>query len=251
MAENAQDEFDVILNKLLQESPPEIAAPPPEQQEIGLASLMSGAKDKAGDLWEWYKRFSYPDLPKDRHAEPERELPVDIVPPAEKPPMPSDKERVLNHLNRKNLSPAAIAGIWGNMDVETGGTFEFDEQQEEGTGYGLFQFELEHRAAYNKYLEDNGLTDRPESQIDYVLDNIYSGIGVDIGHGNRLELQKVFESGNPEEVALEFSNRFENPGKPHMERRIESAKEIFSNITQKNKGGMVQRNPYPYNPRAI
>ena len=247
MAEDAQDRYIV---ELLQRTPPEISArpSPPEQQEIGLASLVSGAKEKAGDLWEWYKRFSYPPLP---DAESERELPVDIIPPAEKPPMPSDKERVLNHLNRKNLSPSAIAGIWGNMDVETGGTFKFNEQQKGGTGYGLFQFEPEHRAAYNRYLEDNGLNDRPESQIDYVLDNIYSGIGVDIGHGNRLKLQEVFESGSPEEVALEFSNRFEKPGVPHNDRRIESAKEIFSKITQKNKGGRVQRNPYPYSPRPI
>ena len=74
MAEDAQDRY---ILELLQNSPPEIAAPPPqEQQEIGLASLISGAKEKAGDLWERYKKFSYPPLP---DAEPERKVPKEVV----------------------------------------------------------------------------------------------------------------------------------------------------------------------------
>ena len=50
MAENAQDEFNVILNKLLQESPPEIAAPPPqEQQESGIKDSLIHPYQKIGN----------------------------------------------------------------------------------------------------------------------------------------------------------------------------------------------------------
>ena len=142
----------------------------------------------------------------------------------------------------------------GNIDVETGGSFDFEQRQSKGPGYGLFQFEEGHQTAYQKYLEDNNLMDRPESQIDYVLDNIYSGTGHDIGETNRISLQRSFESGGPKEVALIFSRIFERPqkGKEHNDRRVESALKRFESITgNKQQGGMVSRNPYPYNPRPI
>ena len=256
MAEDAQANFEAVLNNLLE--PEVVGAPPVVEQEVvpvieedalGLSSLLGGAKEKAGDLFEWYKRFSYPELPDQKE-----DILSDVQIPPEKPTPPTGEQRVFNRLSTRELNPSAIAGIMGNIDVETAGSFDFEQRQDKGPGYGLFQFEEGHQTAYQKYLEDNNLMDRPESQIDYVLDNIYSGTGHDIGETNRISLQRSFESGGPEEVALIFSRIFERPqkGKEHNDRRVKSALKRFESITgNKQQGGMISRNPYPHNPRPI
>ena len=252
MAEDPQANFEAVLNRLLEPEQEVVGAPPTpvvEEDGLGLSSLLSGIKGKAGDLFEWYKRFSYPELPDQKE-----DVLSDIQIPPEKPTAPSGEQRVFNRLSTRELNPSAIAGIMGNIDVETGGSFDFEQRQSKGPGYGLFQFEEGHQTAYQKYLEDNNLMDRPESQIDYVLDNIYSGTGHDIGETNRISLQRSFESGGPKEVALIFSRIFERPqkGKEHNDRRVESALKRFESITgNKQQGGMVSRNPYPHNPRPI
>ena len=38
-----------------------------------------------------------------------------------------NRQRVIEHLKKRGLRPAAIAGIVGNIDVETGGSFDFQQ----------------------------------------------------------------------------------------------------------------------------
>ena len=66
MAEDPQANFEAVLNRLLEPEQEVVGAPPTpvvEEDGLGLSSLLSGIKGKAGDLFEWYKRFSYPELP--------------------------------------------------------------------------------------------------------------------------------------------------------------------------------------------
>ena len=152
------------------------------------------------------------------------------------------KLEVFKKLKSKGLSYAAIAGLMGNIDIETGGTFDFQEVQGEdnkGPGYGLFQFEKPHRDAYNNYLTKYKKGDSTSSQIDYVLDNITKGEGVDIGGTNRKRLIKSFESDSPKDIALKFSSKFLNPGVPHNDRRIKSAVGIYDKLIQKKTGGRI------------
>ena len=259
MAEDTQAEFEAVLNRILGSEQEVVGAPPVVEQEVvpvveedegGLSSLLSGIKGKAGDLFEWYKRFSYPELPDQKE-----DVLSDIQIPPEKPTAPTGEQRVFNRLSIRELNPSAIAGIMGNIEHETGGSFDFRQKQYEGgPARGLFQFEAGHQTAYQKYLEDNNLRDRPESQIDYVLDNIYSGIGHDLGEENRKDLREVFKSGSPEDVALMFAKIFERPDpekKPAYEERMEYAKKRYEDIVGHTEGGMIARNPYPYNPRPI
>ena len=257
MADDAQANFEAVLDKILEPKQEVVGAPPVVEQEVvpvmeedalGLSSLLGGAKEKAGDLFEWYKRFSYPELPDQKE-----DILSDVQIPPEKPIPPTGEQRAFSRLSIRELNPSAIAGIMGNIDVETAGSFDFEQRQDKGPGYGLFQFEEGHQEAYQSYLKNNNEVDSPEAQIDYVLDNILKGTGHDIGHGNRLKLQKIFESGSPEEIALQFSRIFERPqqGSEHNERRMESAKQRFESITGNKRGGMIFRNPYPHNPRPI
>tara|TARA_R100001460_G_C3476650_1_gene167832 strand:+ start:150 stop:683 length:534 start_codon:yes stop_codon:yes gene_type:complete len=163
------------------------------------------------------------------------------------------KLQVFKELKARGLPYAAIAGIMGNIDVETGGSFDYKQKQIKGPGYGLFQFEGGHKKAYQNYLNKNERQDSEGSQIDYVLDNITKGEGYDIGAGNRKVLLKTFKSNSPDNIALTFSKLFErpNPKKAHNDRRIKSAVGIYDNLMQRKHGGMVMRNYYDYEPRSI
>jgi len=163
------------------------------------------------------------------------------------------KLQVFKELKARGLPYAAIAGIMGNIDVETGGSFDYKQKQIKGPGYGLFQFEGGHKKAYQNYLNKNERQDSEGSQIDYVLDNITKGEGYDIGAGNRKVLLETFKSNSPDNVALTFSKLFErpNPKKAHNDRRIKSALGIYDNLVQRKSGSMVMRNYYDYEPRSI
>ena len=157
----------------------------------------------------------------------------------ESPFLPGDEESVSQRLFKEpkdvvheilseSFSPEVVAGILGNIDVETGGTFRHTQKQEGGSGVGLFQFTYPPmKKAYKQYLQDVGKPDNSNSQISFVFETLKDDKFYDIGAGHRKELKKVFESGNVEEIAKQFSERFLRPGKPHLKRRIESALRNF------------------------
>ena len=144
---------------------------------------------------------------------------------------------IYNYLT-KRISPEASAAILGNMFAE-GEKFNFTEEEittKERKGYGLFQFTDEakgkgHRTEYNKYLKNNNKEDSAESQIDYVLDNIYEGIGYDIGAGNRKKLQKIFKSKDVKEIAKAFHDIFERPAEGSLGKRQNAAEKIYQLLT--------------------
>ena len=158
---------------------------------------------------------------------------------------------------RRYFPERALAGILGNIDVETGGTFDFQQQQKGGNGYGLFQFDFQ-KEAYHKWLEDTKEDDSAESQIRFVAESIYNDKSVptglfkteegptarhtqisregdekdrvqvytgplDLGGEARAALRNSFETGTHKEIAKTFSEYFERPGIPHLKLREDSA----------------------------
>ena len=145
----------------------------------------------------------------------------------------------INNYLIKRISPEASAAILGNMFAE-GDKFNFN--QEENTikkekGYGLFQFTdvadgKGHRTEYFKYLKNTNKKDSAESQIDYVLDNIYEGIGYDIGAGNRIKLQNIFKNEkNILKITKEFHDIFERPQPGSLGKRQNAAEKIYQLLT--------------------
>lgn len=134
----------------------------------------------------------------------------------------------------KYFPESAISAILGNIDVETGGTFDYQQQQENGNGYGLFQFDSQKKP-YLKWLEQSELTDSPESQIRFVADSIYNdkydakGMftgALDIGGKSRKKIRRSFEEGSTADITKTFSQEYERPSKPHMDRRLQSAEDF-------------------------
>jgi hypothetical protein len=145
----------------------------------------------------------------------------------------------INNYLIKRISPEASAAILGNMFAE-GEKFNFN--QEENTtrkrkGYGLFQFTdvadgEGHRTEYFKYLKNTNKKDSAESQIDYVLDNIYEGIGYDIGAGNRIKLQNIFKNEKSIlKITKAFHDIFERPQPGSLGKRQNAAEKIYQLLT--------------------
>ena len=131
----------------------------------------------------------------------------------------------------KKLRPEAIAGILGNIDVETGGTFDAAQKQSGGPGYGLFQLEGSKQKSYNKFISNKGMEDSPQSQLEYMYETVYGSLKKEIGQGNAKKLRKIFATGTVEEITTAFEQIWERPSKPHSARRLKSAKEHYKKLT--------------------
>ena len=166
-----------------------------------------------------------------------------------------NRQDIIAHLKERKLRPEAIAAIVGNIAVETGGSFKFDQMQTRSGdpydpntvrfgGYGLFQFDdyspgQGHRSWYQEYLKDNEKTDSLESQLDYVLDTIFADtqdtnykytqrLGVSDAGTLKAYLQT---STNPEQISDAFVDRFEKAGIPHSSRRRDAAMKTFAELS--------------------
>ena len=133
----------------------------------------------------------------------------------------SPQQEIIDLLKDKGYSDKAIAGILGNIELETGGTFDYQQKEEgEGEGYGLFQFDPSGMLPYyNKYLEESGMSDSAVAQIDF-MDKVAKGdityynekdekeVPI-LGGGNVDKLQESFKKDDVAEIAKDFNTIFE------------------------------------------
>lgn len=125
---------------------------------------------------------------------------------------PKKVDQVFNLLNSDyDLNEGAVAAIMGNISAETGDSFDFTQQQKNGPGYGLFQFEGVHQREYDNFLEENKIPDSAKSQIDYVMENIYGSKQDIVGQGNAKLLREAFERGDVDLATEIFMTKFERP----------------------------------------
>lgn len=139
----------------------------------------------------------------------------------------TSRDGAANGLLDMGLRKEAVAGILGNIDVETGGTFDPSQKQHGGNGHGLFQFDF-MKSHYNDWRD--GKPDNTETQLAFMQDVVYGNSQDIIGEDNAAKLRKSFETGSAEDVAVDFMEIFERPGKPHKERRIRAAQKHLQEI---------------------
>ena len=127
-----------------------------------------------------------------------------------------NKVNVFNYLQDKGFKKNAILGIMANIDKETDGTYDYQMQQYDGPGKGLFQLDPggDHVNQYNMFLDRNKRQDSMESQLDYFYETIYDVKSPALksnGFGNARELRKLFESGKIDEITKAITTRWERP----------------------------------------
>ena len=136
--------------------------------------------------------------------------------------------QTLNDLRQAGFPERSLPGILGNIAVETGYTYDWEQQQDKGPGYGLFQFDAQKKP-YFDWLAKQGKKDSGLSQAEYVYSSIYDKKpSHDIGAGHRKKLKKSFDTDDTDWVTTEFMDRFERPqpGKEHWEERLAKGQEF-------------------------
>ena len=152
----------------------------------------------------------------------------------------SSKQQIIDHLKDKGYTKEATAGIVGNIDVETGGTFDYKQKQLDDKGKvvkdggeGLFQFDF-MKPHYKTWRKSNKKKDSIESQIDF-MDEVVKGKVDMLGGTERAILNEfLFKPGHgrAEDIAGVFTSVFEKPkkGEEHFDRRKASAIDIYNSL---------------------
>jgi len=116
-------------------------------------------------------------------------------------------------LLRAGFEEDELPALLGNIDVETGGSFswqQIEDTTEENKGYGLFQFTGGHLSSYYDYLKDTNQKDSLDSQTKFVYANIYDENPPHvIGQGNQKKIQKAFDDGSISEQSDVFAKWYE------------------------------------------
>ena len=144
------------------------------------------------------------------------------------------------------LRPEAIAAIMGNIAIENSKFITNEEEigdintlKNKQRGYGLFQFTdyrdntgkiVGHKTEYNKYLSNGNKRDSAQSQVDYVLANIFNGQGHNIGAGNRTNLVGAITNGSVAEITDLFAKVWERPKNLNSKKRIKKAQEFYMQL---------------------
>jgi len=165
------------------------------------------------------------------------------------------RQQVIDYLKDKGYSNESVAGIVGNIDVESVGSFDYTQKEidhydknnkpiyKKNGGYGLFQFDGDTKKRYNDYLNTSNKKDSMESQIDFMDEMVKGNIKYYnktdkkmvpvLGYGNVGEIQDTFlNETDPSEISLKFSEIFEKPekGKEHNDKRSESALSVYESF---------------------
>ena len=159
------------------------------------------------------------------------------IKPKKKPPIPSNKQQVLDAVNLHFPSqefPSALGAIMGNVAVES--KYDNSAKQKGGTAVGLLQMERPMRRDYEKFLRENvntRLDDNADSQIKYMKEVLTSGRHIGTGVAKKV-LDSLKLPMNKDNIVtatktlmgkpgVEKEKGFFNPGKPKTDQRIAEA----------------------------
>ena len=135
-----------------------------------------------------------------------------------------------NLLKELGYSKEARAAKLGNIGVETGYTYNYQQKQKNGKGYGLYQLDFQ-RPYYNKYLKNNKLKDSAANQVMFTHEVLKGNDKVmGMNTKDRKALQEALKSEDVSFITQMFSEKYEKPGVPHLEKRIEEANRLYKLI---------------------
>ena len=140
-------------------------------------------------------------------------------------------EKIRELLEKKGYPDTAIAAIMGNIDVETGGSFDYKQKQQQASkkAHGLFQFDPAGKLPdYKRWLKGNKRKDSPEAQVDFFDSTIFGKDRKIVGYGNAEKLQEIIRTGDVPTITQALTDLWFRPGVPHAEQRLESAQDIYT-----------------------
>ena len=146
--------------------------------------------------------------------------------------------KIYNRAKEWGLDDNQIAGLLGNMSIETGGTFNHEKKQDPtGPGFGLIQHEV-GTARYNRFMKNVKNPNDFYEQLDYILSNFFEEETVNSqdvwGGTGKQDIWWNSDQTTPEKVAESISRIYLRPSKPNLNQRIISARYIFDKINEIN-----------------
>ena len=140
-------------------------------------------------------------------------------------------EKIRELLEKKGYPDTAIAAIMGNIDVETGGSFDYKQKQRQASkkAHGLFQVDPAGKLPdYKRWLKGNKRKDSPEAQVDFFDSTIFGKDRKIVGYGNAEKLQEIIRTGDVPTITQALTDLWFRPGVPHAEQRLESAQNLYT-----------------------
>ena len=101
---------------------------------------------------------------------------------------------VQNMLRDVGFNKLAVAAIMGNIDVETGGSFDYMQKQigRPNGGYGLFQLDFQ-KNNYFDFCSKYGYSDSARAQVKYAYESIYGSERKFNGFGDSKKIADAFK----------------------------------------------------------
>jgi hypothetical protein len=131
-------------------------------------------------------------------------------------------QQAISYLTERGLPHHVAAAFAGNFDVESGFNPSINEIDPlvEGSrgGFGLYQLTGPRRVQYEEWApaQGRGLGD-PYAQLDFMLHELETT--------ERGARDRILQAQNVDEAARLVSERFLRPGIPHLDRRINAARQ--------------------------
>ena len=130
----------------------------------------------------------------------------------------NNEEKIWNFLLDEGFSPAAAAGLMGNMQQES----NFKTDADNGTHHGIVQWGGERRAALDAYAKSKGKDiDDLQSQLEFMIKEMRS-----MTFGSH-PYRKFIKLTDPVLVSKLFEETFERSGGQQMTQRMKYAEEIY------------------------
>ena len=150
------------------------------------------------------------------------------------PQQKEDYTNVITFWKNKKYNNYAIAGLVGNLDHESGNTFDYRiKQGDGGPGRGIAQMEVGGmRDRYDSWIIKNKLNDSLNSQLSYIDGAINDTLGHDeLGAGNAKKLREGLKNTNSVEESTKLLEKyFFQAGKPNLPRRIELSNRAYKGL---------------------
>jgi hypothetical protein len=177
----------------------------------------------------------------------------ELKPEALSLPVETAKDRqlqIVKSLKKLGYNNKAIAALIGNTSVETGGTFNpFEVEDTRGkksdsVGHGIFQLttgKAGKKQYYDMWLKNKNVPNSLESQIQFMDDTIYGnpddttmygkkfkGVLSIVGAKNAKKLRKILEGDDLNKMTTTFSEMWEIPKTPHLDKRLKEAQSFYN-----------------------
>ena len=162
------------------------------------------------------------------------------------------QKSMYNFYTQNGFTPAATAGIMGNVYQESKFKPNMIQGDGKGPAAGLFQWEnyntkSKRWAELNNYAQSKGKewTDT-KSQLEFALHEMRNGNWMwktpsNKSYAHVSSFDEFRQMTNPQDAAVAFSNHFERPGKPHNETRMAKAQEYYDMYKDSNSAAYTFR----------